>query len=413
MSKHGRNIKDFFGPSSQLPKSTPTPPPPQSIPLASPVTSRLKLAPGKVEVENSDEEDGDSDSSLESLTDILRARRENTTNSNTTSASISKRPSSPRKRYSVHSISPVKKKYKFDLKSLVKEAKKDNATEISAQRVQALYDDEAQNSSGSGSGGVNSRDEQEMNATAMVIDAATEDREDGGVQRVVQALKRTEAMDVQQRWYFFDMALPKTSHKRFPAKAIKKDSWQHDLIHATSRQQTMECGIAKDMVGLGESLPDEVVLWMLDDIQSVSRDTLRCSYCNLVDALPDEQLQRVLQAEVVRKLFKSMGGSDEAVEIDQRISTRAEITPDPYLGRSWDVVSSMVSLLGRLGQRVQSSIQKDIICMIARLCLDRVVMINLDLLAACQIAFSSLIKSSSDNSWEKDVCIPGHTNEFH
>ena len=57
---------------------------PQSIPLASPVTSRLKLAPGKVEVENSDEEDGDSDSSLESLTDILRARRENTTNSNTT-----------------------------------------------------------------------------------------------------------------------------------------------------------------------------------------------------------------------------------------------------------------------------------------------------------------------------------------
>lgn len=444
-----KNIRDFFRSSQQSSESTssPTPPPPPRAPLTrvlsqdeideqeaedlrramqasmddleaeyqflgssqaeikgkeneNPVTSQPsqpsqptpKLTPGKLEVEASDDDDdaSDSDSSLESLGAIIRARR-------APKSSASTMASPPRSRPPVVYTSPVKKKYRFDMKSLVSQAAQDHATDESAKRVQALYEAIERD------GNKDTGDDQKIDAGALVINAAMENREDGDAQKVLQALKRTEATHVHPTWYFFENT-PSSSKtdNPFPAKSVKRDTWQHDLVDPRSREQTIVSGVPMDLVTMGDTLPDELVLWILDEIPLVRQSTLRSAYCDLVKLLPVDQIERLLQPKAIQKLFKAIGGTDEATDIHQRITTRTPI-PDPYPDRGWELVISTLNFLANLGPYLDGSAQNHTICLIGRLLLDLTVMTNGSLLAACQAAISSLVMGAKESQWEQNV----------
>jgi hypothetical protein len=91
--------------------------------------------------------------------------------------------------------------------------------------------------------------------------------EGGEAQKITRAVGRTEATLPEHRWYFFDTQskLPKPERAPFPDMFIP-DSWRADLEDPQLRYHTFVSGFAEDMVLFENNLPDEIFMWMVDEI---------------------------------------------------------------------------------------------------------------------------------------------------
>ncbi|RAL59163.1 hypothetical protein DID88_006719 [Monilinia fructigena] len=100
-----------------------------------------------------------------------------------------------------------------------------------------------------------------------------EEKEEGGgknVQKVLNAVKRTEALNMGSRWYFFETEeIPTVKRQPFPKASVLKN-WKNDLAEPRVRHQTFVSGFAENMVAYGNTLPDEIIKWILDDFSYAS-----------------------------------------------------------------------------------------------------------------------------------------------
>jgi hypothetical protein len=402
MSQRG-DIRNFFRPPQPTSLATRQSASASPEPAAShdPVTADSVIpiiTSRKLVIDNSDEDSDDSDASIVDLSELLRPRGEVTTVSQ---SSNTRQSTPPRSRRSKIYKSPHQlPKYKFDLKSLANQAKKAEATEESARRLEALLGPKQEHD------GTKSRIGAGGNAASTeVIESILDGREEGDAQKVMQAVMRTEATTLEQHWYFFDTGEAVDSNTKpqsFPKRTLPRTGWQRDLVDPQTRQQIMVSGFGKDMVLLGEALPDELVLWILDEMCMISDSLLRSSYFDLIEALPENQLSRLLQPQLIARLFSKLGGSAEAINVERVLTTRGEVG-DSYHIRPWNSLHSVLRLLGRIADKLSLLTAKYSICLVTRLCCDGVVMSNINLLAAVQSSLVSLVSSIPEALWEQAV----------
>lgn len=358
-------------------------------------------------IQNSDDEDEDSDSSLEDLAALLAAKSSEIRGRQAINGIAPSTPVAPRHQTRAANFHtsplPVLSKYKFDLKSLVSHAERAEATEASSKRVKAIMaaKDEIADDDTTMILSDHTADPAKF-AHGALLESVVADREDGGTHKVTRAIMRTEATVTEKRWYFFDTQskASKSERKPFPTRSVP-ENWEKELVNPKTRHQTFVSGFAEDMVTFGKKLPDELFLWILDEACLEASDPLRTSYLNTIRE-SKEQIQRLLSPDLIRKLFRVIGGSSNATEISQKVVPVAKLA-DPYSNRDWARLLSIIRFLGQIGKSLQQASRTNIICMLLRMSVDHVVFENVDLLDSVQETIGRLCRYTPDEDWETCV----------
>lgn len=425
MAPPKRNIRDFFRPLPPMRQSDSSAtesrrePPPQVKATATVVdtapeqpdnaqvqttssdpSSSLPLPPpssGRLIVKSSDDEGSDSDSSLEDLSVILRSRRPDSSfdNGKSTSSSFG---------IPQHSPLTVLPKPKFNLLSLMKEVQEDEATQASAKRVKALLEgNNGESTSAVSKAGDLPHDGGEEEPISM-LKMVVEEREEGDFHKVLHAMKRTEAIHVGSRCYFFEAksSTQELPRARFP-KLPELEGWQENLRTEALRRQTILSGFASDMLAFGDTLPVEVLMWLIDEICYEPSESLRFGYIDVLESSPHE-VAKLLQSDAIRDMFQHLGGSIQATSIDQAILPQPE-DPERYHDREWDRLISVVVFLGRMAGHLAIDACTITLKLLARLCVDSIVFENVDVLESVQKAMSSIASCANDDTWEQCVCM--------
>ena len=193
---------------------------------------------GKVVIRNSDDDDSDSDASLDDIDDMLAPRKPASESSPLTDSDSAYPPPSResnrtdqgmKRRATRNTVAasalrvpptlPVAPKYKFSLSSLAAQTKKDKATEVCASKARILLDSFEQQECGR-ERVLDGKEQVDENSNAALIASIMKGQSDGqSVERLVTAIQRTEALHRERYWAFFDKTscVAHIKHAEFPS----------------------------------------------------------------------------------------------------------------------------------------------------------------------------------------------------
>ncbi|KAH6647074.1 hypothetical protein BKA67DRAFT_425620 [Truncatella angustata] len=268
-------------------------------------------------------------------------------------------------------ITPQKKnkpKHKFDMKTLLSHARKDNETEKSARRAEEAKAQAEKDL------------EPEPDANKMAGEFFSDDEVKG--EKLAMALDRTTGDESRPRAYFFglDEAPRSPPRRQFPRKAVKANPWSI-LQDASSRRQTIIHGLPTILARRGKELPDELYLWILDEI-CVEKDLqLRNQYINLATTCLDD-MRRLVDEKQLYNMLEKLGGQKHST-----IDDKFELSPGlqaPYPSRDWSQLRYFLELLQVMAPNLAHENKMGAIKMLIRLSLDPVI----STVAGLQVAYS-------------------------
>jgi hypothetical protein len=293
---------------------------------------------------------------------------------------------------------PILNKQKFDLKSLASHAEMDRRTEASSKRVKAMQEASEKKQVIRTRGG----DSGEKFKHSSILENVVADKEGADAQKVARAVMRTEATLSEPRWYFFDTqsSPSKSKRKPFPTKAIP-EGWRNELKDPEMRNQTFVSGYAEDLVQFGEALPDEILLWMLDEMCVESSETLRASYCNTLKQ-SSKQIAGLVVPDIIRKLFESVGANSTTMAIAEKIRP-LQALPAGYAKTDWSSLLNLIRFLGHIAESLEP--RTYVVTSLLRMCVDRVVMENVDIFDTVQKTIHLLCRYIPEETWESCVSL--------
>lgn len=397
-------------PSPRLPSNQSSPRLP-SLPASQPATpsplakkSKHNTPVKKLEVAASDDDDGDdSDGSLEDLSTLLGRGRPEPAKQSTPYRDPYATPRAKRIAVEFYS-SPVAfmPKHKFDFKALANDARKDEATDLSSLRAKAAMVSEVAEDD------MDTHQDQASNVVADVVQG----RGGKDAQKVIRAMKRAEPTQSKPQYCFFnrDPAFKATSSK---PPAVPKDSpWRLLTVsNARAREQCLGAGLLSTVLKKTPcGLPDELFLWVLDEICVEKSVLMRQEYSNLIINSP-MQIPSLLTSEVMERLFLRLGATEASLD-------HASIVPisrpgdDPYEGRDWSCVESILVVLGLVADRLTAASARCALSILLQMAMDKVVMGKVEVLIAHQRAVESMIDSLPAAEWSSFVS-PSCPSPFH
>lgn len=180
---------------------------------------------GKEVVISSDGDESDSAGSLESPDDLLArflapkspvTPKAHNGDDNETTRPTRKNP----KHKGVVRAESAPRKYKNSLENLVRQAVSDNETEAGIAKLRASLNDESDRNTDSGPYKASVLNE---GALASAIDDGNDDSM--GLQRLLNAVRRTEALDLGKSWSFFDLQTPLPPGPEFPHGCVSPGTY--------------------------------------------------------------------------------------------------------------------------------------------------------------------------------------------
>ena len=373
---------------------------------------------GEVVIRNSDDE-SDSDTTLEDLSDLLLPRGQkprgeqffpgaqspaqpvNGNSEDGRRLSSRRRTNADKKSAPPHSTVPVQpKKYKFDLESLTKQKKQEDASDqdiVLANKMLRSF--EQQEASASGDAGA-APTERPFDATFIDI-VMKEHGDEDEISRLKAAIQRTEALHQGKSWSFFDEQTVEPPSERSDFPVVEDDRLERVLGKtSSSRQQAFLSGYVGELA-MKNRLPEEILLWMMDAICVESRDDLRYSYtATLIDA--SKQLASVLSPERIDMLFRKVGATAAALDVED------PVTPRPAVSRSTEAVSrpsllSILEMFKHSASDLNAESRIHLTCTLCRLALDDSLTNSCRITIAMEDAFASLIESIPEQDLDHEV----------
>ncbi|KAJ5141579.1 hypothetical protein N7526_002574 [Penicillium atrosanguineum] len=303
--------------SFQSPESAPPPPPPPSS-LGSFIASQRIVKDGKEVVISSDGEDTDSADSLDDPSFLL----------------------GPKFRQQKQEIKPIRvekaylqtlsvpTKYKNSLDSLVHSALGDQKTEANVAKIRAGFEpSDSRAVSGQDAGSKTKNDVQ------GVLTSALRESEDGkDFRRLMDAIRRTEALDQDRIWRFFDQVQMTPAAPEFPRDLFPPNSYLCALRETNSRVRAFQSGILEYAASLRQ-LPDELLCWLFRSIPLEPRDELRQAYCRIFTQTPAQRVENLIHPDDIDGLFRQMGARPQALDLTDSVveDTYEQISQKPQL----------------------------------------------------------------------------------
>lgn len=237
-------------------------------------------------------------------------------------------------------------------------------------------------------------------------DAAEEDEEGRGKLRIMRALERAaDASTGKKTFYFFEQAETDTKSlvvgNAFPV-AQAKGPWKI-LADKQDRARHFQSGLPFDIQRMFGNLPDEIFLWILDEICQERRRELAAEYVKLL-RICDDQAQRLITPALLQRLFKNLGGSNEACNLSLAVSLTDEVK-DPYRDREWTCLENFLGLLGCIAHSLGSSSRTVAMQMLLRLGMDNIAVENFGLAQEWRWTVDLLARSVPGREWNSFVSV--------
>lgn len=384
------------------------------------MSSQRVVKNGEIVIRNSDEE-SDSESSLESLDELLLFEGQNSQREPACpkpqlhSSPPNRNPQDGRRMrirrgtkagtvaVPVHTDPALQaKKYKFDLESLVKHKKQEEASmEVFTRASTMLRSLEQQKVSAHGAAGTAGAASTTRPFDATFIDVVMKEHGDEDeLNRLKAAIRRTEALNHDKLWSFFDQQGREALFEQSEFPRSEDDRLERMLRKSSSRQQAFLSGYVREYA-TKERLPEEMALWIMEAICLESRDDLRCSYtATLTEASKD--LSSTLSPERINRLFQSIGATVEALDIE------GPVNPYPAISQNIEAVSrpnllSLIELFRNIASKLGAEARMHVICIICRLVLDQSVANNCHVFSAIEDALASLVESIPQQDLDAEV----------
>ncbi|KAL7267723.1 hypothetical protein RUND412_009676 [Rhizina undulata] len=388
--------------SAEAESTTPfrTPTCPASLQLQRENSAALELGPGSASgsqasgkgparvIPSSDGEESDADSDdLEDLSALLRPTKQKT---------HVKKPAEPLPSSVKSNAFHMPKPLNFSLERLVQQ--KTRASELSSkiERTKRLEEE------------VNSKPAEKINGVASQKSLEGVFGEIGSG-RLMAALTRKDAWRVEKSWHLFDTfnERPHPKKNTFPLQCLPQGGVLATLANVAQRQQMFLSGFVQDMVRVGLELPEEFLLWMLDEVCLEPRQDLSYAYARTLASLPLQKIKALIASERIIHMFQLLGGRPEALELQKQIN----LTPSSQLDekpRSFWNVKLVVCFLGSLANRYlynseiirpdNTAIQTE--CgILVRLALDVRACLEGDLLNAIDDSLEQILLAIPEDEW--------------
>ncbi|KAE8340146.1 hypothetical protein BDV24DRAFT_152171 [Aspergillus arachidicola] len=295
-------------PSSQnteLAASDPTLPP--SFNLAQRVVRK-----GREVVISSDGEDTDTSEAFEDPTSLFlkfakpddaSTNEETNNDSSSHGRTLRSRPSrddvKPR-RFSLSRISAPN--YKHSIDSLVIQAVDDNETEASIAKLRATLEEENARKAASKPEAAPGLQQLHEGILTSALDSQNDEM---GLRRLLDAVRRTEAFDMEKSWFFFDRGSELAPPPAFPRNCIPAKSSLSVLRDPESRERAFHSGSVDFALSRG-LLPDELVVWILNAGFTLKNTTA-------------ERIQSLIRPDSIDAIFRRMGASPKALTFSEVI----------------------------------------------------------------------------------------------
>ncbi|PWY75908.1 hypothetical protein BO83DRAFT_249337 [Aspergillus eucalypticola CBS 122712] len=299
-------------------------------------SSQRVMKNGKEVVISSDGEDTDSLSSFESPDDLLARivkppgfvskddRENDTSNSAMTlrNGSVNSAKSGNRSRF------PTKvPKYSNTLDSLVVQAVDDNETEAGIAKLKAALEKEDVRKNGKQDDVKNNSTIPTTQLNENTLASALGDQDDEmGLRRLLDAVRRTEALDLDKSWHFFDYKSELPPAVDFPKDCIDKDGYMFRLRERLSRERALHSGII-DFALSRSYLPDEVISWIFKAVPSETQDSIRQALCRAFKNANPERVKSLIKPADIDQSFQQLGATSQA------LATSEKIVPDAHINK--------------------------------------------------------------------------------
>ncbi|KAF3063993.1 hypothetical protein GL218_02091 [Daldinia childiae] len=307
-----------------------------------------KLRDRTDEIKGSDDEDGDSDDSLESISAFIQRKKGPAPyqrDSNLTSTPRAKR-IAPNPASLLKSPLTIQPKHKFDLKYLINHARQSDRADESARIADELINQSEEDDENGQILTEVQNDPTLLQKTAKEL--LKDDEEDAKGDKLMRAMNRTKVDGSNRLYYFFSLEQPlfKPPRSLFPQEAAK-GCWEC-LANSRARDQAIILGLPHTIASKGRALPDELFLWIIDEVCAERNAQLRIQYCNLV------------------------GRSTLTAEVNPKLESLPRVE-DPYPRKDWSGLVTFLELLERIAPNLSTQNVIGVIKLLLRMGLDPLV----------------------------------------
>ncbi|KAI5810831.1 hypothetical protein BZA77DRAFT_297507 [Pyronema omphalodes] len=367
-----------------------------SVPSApAPAKSKLRVVPAS----DGEESDDSLDDPFPSLTQA-RSSSFNSGSGKTTTAAPRKLsvPSRPLKRgldddlfltKPVKAKTPANSKYKFSVTDILED--KRNEVDMSAELERARRMVEESERSTLPSDGVQKF--LEGNGT-QEIGASVGDE---GVEGLLKLIGKNGGRNMRTTWGFFEKTSGR-ARRQFPVNAVKGEVWQA-IRQEQSRRDMFLRATVRDFEMFGELLPQEVVMWMLDQVCFERNDDLALAYYYTLKARvkirPD-----ILSLAKIKELLENLGAKSDALELEKPMT--ANTLHDPLAKTRvidfWNI-QLLIRLFGYVTDGPDENRIKYMSILLLRIALDHNISQKGDVVKRIGISLSKILGRIPDNQW--------------
>jgi hypothetical protein len=393
-----RRIKDVKSPGSSQ----------QPLSFANlPSSTQSVFEDGKVvAVRGSDDDDSDS---LSSLDDILGQRKSETATSSSSPIELDAdeyeaerirtifRFTSGRSqplvgRDKLRELHSKEKDHKVDIGSLMVDHIDDQEVEGNVAKAMQGYEASKQEEERSRVQG-----DIDQNLLAAVVAGAPADSD--GMSRLMSAVERTEALNIDRSWSFFgpgSLQPPAVKPIQIVPDVQWSNRWQESLQDDECRNRTFLSGYMNEAWSNGQ-LPNEFIQWTFESIVQEPKDELRRSYVQAFRHVKSEWVRSQVDPATIGRMFLSIGASQKSVSCDDLIE------PAAYISRSHEApdyrhLLSVVEMFMVMAPYLETSAHQKLLAIMARLSLDAHVMADARVSVAVEDGLAELIELSTQKN---------------
>ncbi|KAK2875585.1 hypothetical protein FQN49_001590 [Arthroderma sp. PD_2] len=385
-SRHAANTE----PIQSTPVDEPEPGPAVSS-FSVPGSQRV-FKDGQIMVTGSDDDDDYSINSITLSTDDMLARFLGEQESTDTKKTVSKGGKASKGK-AKGGQPEAAARLKFSLDDLVADAMQDKEREAQVSAAKTLLKESIGQSKGKGKH-PSDRDDIYASLVGDTSDTAV-------IRRLKDAVARTEAFQERKRWSFFLEDPPQVAFQNFPGKSLHPGSWEAVLRESTSRDRAFLSGIVGEILN-DISLPDEILLWIVQSVATEPRDELRFAYTSALHICPEIRISSLLQPSHIDQLFVKLGAKSSALAASEPVQLDTlnvnDEEPPPSLDTKF--LLSVLGLLAGLAEKLTALTREHTLKILFRLILDEVVMSD-------GAVFSEIQRTIASLFGEPEPALPG------
>lgn len=280
----------------------------------------------------------------------------------------------------------IPRPHKFSLELLAKEKKQHEAGKVSVAHALSLMEsyDQRKASRNEKNRVLDHKDALE----ADLMNKLVKSEDDGdNVGRLQIAIRRTEALQYSQFWSFFEDHPGSPLKHRADFPTIEDQRLRQILDAPASRQQAFLSGYVGEYAHKA-SLPEELLLWIMDEVCFETRDDLRYSYADTLKHAA-VQLSPLITLEHINTLFGKLDATATATDVGKPVVPRVVLSQN--IGHvSRPCLLSILDLLGGIARSLAVECRTHIFCLLCRLALDHSIVKNFHVINAIGDLFSKL-----------------------